>query len=148
MLITQDCTAQCDQTIESYFIMLRMHTMLNLPKILLAKHAGNTVSTDQWGKPNTVYVLWPHECVNCSQEMCSFISPQVLQHGWVFTTERRQCLWSVVNRRIVWCESSFIHSLTALQDLLFWFVCTSPSKLKVSSLLVNNVWLQKMVHRN
>lgn len=46
MLIPQDCTAH-DQTIEKYFIMLTMQTMLNVPKIILARHAENTVSTDQ-----------------------------------------------------------------------------------------------------
>lgn len=77
MLIPQDCTARCDQTIGKYFVMLRMQTMLNLPKTILAKHAENTVSIDQWRKPD-IDVLWPHKCLSCTKEMCSFISPQIL----------------------------------------------------------------------
>jgi len=50
MLISQDCTARSDQTIEKYHIMLRMQIMLTFPKTILAKHAEFTVSIDQQGK--------------------------------------------------------------------------------------------------
>lgn len=59
MLISQDCTARSDQTIEKYFIMLRMQIRLTFPNTILAKHAEVTVSTDQQGK---TWVLSPHMC--------------------------------------------------------------------------------------
>lgn len=97
-----------------------------------------------------VHDLWPHKCADCCQEMCSFISPQILWHGWVYTTEWRRPESPLLCGEHKSCLREMqiqFNTLPRYTARLAALVCLHFSFFnlgKFSSLLVNIGWLYSM----